>query len=279
MQRRTVLKGAALGGVAVLGAGFWALPSGEAPAALSLDGAQQLLAGLVDKPLVSLKGWSPAEVFNHCAQSIEYSISGYPELKPAWFRSSVGPLAFSVFTARIRGHDIDFRAILWRGKAHCDDHVPCGEATENLDSLCILGAKGDIPDTDISFRIDDCRDGSLFGPFDGFARGDDRAIDAASLKGYAGKASSTKRRGWVGNNDANTELTASGIGRRENDIDAPRDSLFIVIRCADFHHRSDTQFSGSVRVDEAVELDGAAGLDYDNGCAGGQHRPWICETL
>ena len=72
MQRRTVLKGAALGGVAALGAGFWALPSGEAPAAVSLDAAQQLLAGLVDQPLRSLKGWSPAEVFNHCAQSIEY---------------------------------------------------------------------------------------------------------------------------------------------------------------------------------------------------------------
>ena len=100
MQRRTVLKGAALSGVAVLGAGFWALPSGQAPAALSLDGAQRVLASLRDKPLSSLRGWSPAEVFNHCAQSIEYSISGYPELKPAWFRNSIGPLAFSVFSAR-----------------------------------------------------------------------------------------------------------------------------------------------------------------------------------
>lgn len=100
MQRRTVLKGAAFGGVAVLGAGFWALPSGVAPAAVSLQDAQNVLAGLVDKPLSSLKGWTPAEVFNHCAQSIEYSISGYPQLKPGWFRSSVGPLAFSVFAVR-----------------------------------------------------------------------------------------------------------------------------------------------------------------------------------
>jgi hypothetical protein len=100
MQRRTVLKGAALGGVAVLGAGFWALPTGDAPVGVSLDAAQQLLAGLVDQPLVSLKGWTPTEVFNHCAQSIEYSLSGYPALKPGWFRSSVGPLAFSVFAAR-----------------------------------------------------------------------------------------------------------------------------------------------------------------------------------
>jgi hypothetical protein len=30
-------------------------------------------------------------------RGIECSIAGYPELKPAWFRNSVGPLAFSVF--------------------------------------------------------------------------------------------------------------------------------------------------------------------------------------
>ncbi|MFG0379732.1 DUF1569 domain-containing protein [Pseudomonas sp. zbq_18] len=100
MQRRTLLKGAAVGGVAVLGAGFWALPAGVSPAALSLDGARQVLASFQNKALVSLKGWSPSEVFNHCAQSIEYSLDGYPELKPAWFRHSVGPAAFVVFSAR-----------------------------------------------------------------------------------------------------------------------------------------------------------------------------------
>ena len=100
MNRRQVLTLGALGSVAALGAGFWALPTGERVAALSIDGAQGLLRTLEGKALISLKGWSPAEVFNHCAQSIEYSISGYPELKPSWFRSSVGPLAFSVFAAR-----------------------------------------------------------------------------------------------------------------------------------------------------------------------------------
>lgn len=100
MQRRTVLKAAALGGVAALGAGFWALPTGDAPAAVSLEGAQQVLAGMAGKPLRSLRGWSPAEVFNHCTQSIDYSISGYPELKPGWFRSTIGPMAYSVFSAR-----------------------------------------------------------------------------------------------------------------------------------------------------------------------------------
>lgn len=100
MKRRQLLKFGALGGVAAAGAGFWALPTSVPPDELSLQGAQRLLAGLEGKELFSLAGWSPTEVFNHCAQSIEYSISGYPELKSAWFRHSVGPLAFSVFSAR-----------------------------------------------------------------------------------------------------------------------------------------------------------------------------------
>ncbi|MGE8361443.1 DUF1569 domain-containing protein [Pseudomonas sp.] len=100
MKRRQLLKWTALGGVAAAGAGFWALPTGEQPGALSISGAQDLLHSLEGQSLTSLKGWTPTEVFNHCAQSIEYSIIGYPELKPAWFRSSVGPLAFSVFAAR-----------------------------------------------------------------------------------------------------------------------------------------------------------------------------------
>lgn len=100
MNRRHLLALLSVGGVAALGGGFWALPSGAAPAALSLAGAQQVLAGLVGRELVSSKGWSPAEVFNHCAQSVEYSLEGFPELKPVWFRESVGPMAFSVFLAR-----------------------------------------------------------------------------------------------------------------------------------------------------------------------------------
>ncbi|WP_296276479.1 DUF1569 domain-containing protein [Pseudomonas sp. UBA7530] len=100
MRRRTLLKGAAVSGAAVLGAGYWALPTGPRPAAVSLDGARRVLADLQGRALHSVSGWSPSEVFNHCAQSIDYSIDGYPELKPAWFRHSLGPAAFAVFSAR-----------------------------------------------------------------------------------------------------------------------------------------------------------------------------------
>lgn len=100
MKRRRLLQLTALGGVAAAGAGYWALPRTVAPAPVSLEAAQRLLAGWEGRTLVSLAGWSPAEVFNHCAQSIEFSLTGYPQLKPAWFRHSVGPLAFDLFAAR-----------------------------------------------------------------------------------------------------------------------------------------------------------------------------------
>ncbi|MDF3818567.1 DUF1569 domain-containing protein [Leptospira sp. 96542] len=41
--------------------------------------------------------WSLGKIFSHCAQSIEYSMNGYPEMKSAIFRVSVGKIAFSVF--------------------------------------------------------------------------------------------------------------------------------------------------------------------------------------
>jgi len=46
--------------------------------------------------------WNLAQVFNHLAQSIEYSMSGYPEHKPQWFKATVGATAFQVFSIRAR---------------------------------------------------------------------------------------------------------------------------------------------------------------------------------
>lgn len=100
MRRRTVLKTSVVGGAALLGAGFWMLPGGARPAAVTLEVALAVLDGLHGKALRSLRGWSPDEVFNHCAQSIEYSMDGYPELKPLWFRHSIGPAALLLFSAR-----------------------------------------------------------------------------------------------------------------------------------------------------------------------------------
>lgn len=44
--------------------------------------------------------WSIGTVLSHCAQSIRYSISGYPQMKSPVFRSTVGSAVFSIFSLR-----------------------------------------------------------------------------------------------------------------------------------------------------------------------------------
>jgi Protein of unknown function (DUF1569) len=46
--------------------------------------------------------WTLPQTLNHLAQSIEYSIDGFPEMKSALFRGAVGSAAFAVFQARGR---------------------------------------------------------------------------------------------------------------------------------------------------------------------------------
>jgi hypothetical protein len=50
----------------------------------------------------TVEGWPLAQVLAHAAQSVEFSLSGFPQLKGAWFRATVGPAAFALFDARGR---------------------------------------------------------------------------------------------------------------------------------------------------------------------------------
>ena len=52
--------------------------------------------------------WTVPQLLEHLAQSIEYSMSGYPVPKPAWFQSTLGKTAFALFDARGKmNHDRD----------------------------------------------------------------------------------------------------------------------------------------------------------------------------
>jgi hypothetical protein len=101
-RRQFIKKSLALGAVGTTAAGGWWLLNGADPARLTITHA------LNDLEQVVAQGWQPAgawnltEVFNHLAQSIEYSMTGYPEHKPQWFKSSVGAAAFQVFSFRAR---------------------------------------------------------------------------------------------------------------------------------------------------------------------------------
>ena len=101
-SRRSALQAGAAFAIAVAAP---ALLSACAPAPISLSefgsmaDAQRTLEAVKALPLRMASGWDMAHVLHHVAQSVEYSLSGFPLLKPAWFRASVGPAAFEVFEA------------------------------------------------------------------------------------------------------------------------------------------------------------------------------------
>lgn len=65
----------------------------------SIGEMQTRLAALKSGKLMSQSGWAPYKVFVHLAQSIEYSMTGYPEMKSETFQRTAGSAAFYVFSA------------------------------------------------------------------------------------------------------------------------------------------------------------------------------------
>ena len=50
---------------------------------------------------VSMAGaWRLSQVLEHCAQSVEFSMIGFPEHKPELFKQTIGKLAFSAFSEK-----------------------------------------------------------------------------------------------------------------------------------------------------------------------------------
>lgn len=91
-----------------------ALLSACSPGALAMPAFDSVASAL--KTLEALKraaprmagAWDLPQVLHHAAQSVEYSLQGFPAPKPAWFRATVGPAAFSLFSARGRmSHALD----------------------------------------------------------------------------------------------------------------------------------------------------------------------------
>lgn len=74
----------------------------------SLAAAMDEVARLAQAPaLRSTAAWNWAQTLVHCAQSIEYSMTGYPQPKSALFQRTVGAAAFAVFAWRGRmSHDL-----------------------------------------------------------------------------------------------------------------------------------------------------------------------------
>ncbi len=101
MERRKFVQYLAIGGpLAAIGGGYLWLSADRDHPQLSLRATLQKLERLSSGPITKSGTWNPYQVFNHCAQSVEFSMTGFPESESALFQNTAGAMAFSIFSAR-----------------------------------------------------------------------------------------------------------------------------------------------------------------------------------
>lgn len=99
LARRTFLMSGAA--VAVCGCGGPGAADRQLVFATLAD-AMRELDRLSDAIALDAANWTWSKTLLHCAQSIDYSMSGYPKPKPALFQHTAGAIAFSYFCSRGR---------------------------------------------------------------------------------------------------------------------------------------------------------------------------------
>jgi len=67
---------------------------------LKISAALKRLELLSNKNLIQTGEWDIYKIFMHCAQSVEFSMSQFPEHKSNFFKNTVGTLAFSIFESK-----------------------------------------------------------------------------------------------------------------------------------------------------------------------------------
>lgn len=104
MDRRRALKTSTV----LLAAAQLAACTGELQTFTGWKQAQEAVLDLLFREKVVVDNpWNLSQVLQHLAQSIEFSMQGFPVLKGRWFRSSIGSAAFAVFNARgAMSHDL-----------------------------------------------------------------------------------------------------------------------------------------------------------------------------
>ncbi|PKI17991.1 DUF1569 domain-containing protein [Colwellia sp. 12G3] len=102
MKRRQFIKTSiAIGATSLVGSGgIFLLVDDANKDELNIVSALKKLDVLSDNELVNTGPWELYKIFTHCAQSVEYSMSKFPEHKSSLFKSTIGKLAFSVFSSK-----------------------------------------------------------------------------------------------------------------------------------------------------------------------------------
>jgi hypothetical protein len=81
---------------------------GELKSFTSWRYAREAVLELLFKEPKLHSSWTLPQMVQHAAQSIEFSMQGFPEPRPAWFRATLGTTAFTFFNARgAMSHTLD----------------------------------------------------------------------------------------------------------------------------------------------------------------------------
>ena len=100
MNRRQFIVGSSVAGLAIVGSAATWLNIDAYDKPLTVQFALKHLDALMQKRPTTSGEWALTAIFEHLAQSVEYSMTGYPEHKPRWFQQTLGKTAFSVFSAK-----------------------------------------------------------------------------------------------------------------------------------------------------------------------------------
>ena len=143
MNRRSTLKYLATGGlIAALGGSYHWLSRNRDHTSLALDLIMNQLNSLDLDNIETTGEWEVARTFNHLAQSVEFSMTGYPDMKPKLFQNTVGKLAFSVFQANGRmKHGLD--EIIPGEVVDVSNNSPTQARNRLIESLEIFDAFGE----------------------------------------------------------------------------------------------------------------------------------------
>lgn len=103
-SRRAFLKSGAAGCIALTAGGCGGADANDRQLifATLADALRELDRLATAVALNAAASWTWSKTLLHCAQSIEYSMTGYPESKSALFQRTAGAMAFSFFKSRGR---------------------------------------------------------------------------------------------------------------------------------------------------------------------------------
>jgi len=99
LNRRKFILGSISGGIFIgSGAAWFGIEKNEQP--LNIEFAlSELNKLIIQKPIATGK-WDLSQILTHCAQSVEYSMHGYPKHNSDFFKSTAGKAAFSLFNSK-----------------------------------------------------------------------------------------------------------------------------------------------------------------------------------